>query len=73
MTGQPLSVLTNNGLLRKTAGTGTSVVDATYAGSGQVAVQSGTLALPGQPAGRRVGLARDDARHRTLRRRRRRL
>jgi hypothetical protein len=44
--GQPLSMLTNNGLLTKTAGSGTSVVDATYAGSGQAAVQSGTLALP---------------------------
>jgi hypothetical protein len=44
--GQPLSVLTNNGLLTKTAGAGTSVVDATYAGSGQAAVLSGTLALP---------------------------
>jgi hypothetical protein len=46
VSGQPLSVLTNNGLLTKTAGYGTSVVDATYAGSGQAAVQSGTLALP---------------------------
>ena len=44
--GQPLSLLTNNGLLTKTAGAGTSVVDATYAGSGQAAVLSGTLALP---------------------------
>ena len=38
--------LTNNGVLRKSGGTGTSVVDATYSGSGQVVVQTGTLALP---------------------------
>jgi hypothetical protein len=41
-----LSTVTNNGLLVKSAGAGTSVVDATYLGSGQVAVKSGTLALP---------------------------
>ena len=46
VSGQPFSVLTNNGLLTKTAGSGTSVVDATYAGSGQASVLSGTLALP---------------------------
>jgi hypothetical protein len=38
--------LTNNGVLRKSGGTGTSVVDAAYSGSGQVVVQTGTLALP---------------------------
>jgi hypothetical protein len=45
--GQPLSVLTNNGVLRKAAGSGTSVVDADFvSGSGQIEVQSGTLAMP---------------------------
>ena len=38
--------LTNNGVLRKSGGTGTSVVDAAYSGSGQVVVQTGTLAFP---------------------------
>jgi hypothetical protein len=38
--------LTNNGVLRKSGGAGTSVVDAAYSGSGQVVVQTGTLALP---------------------------
>ena len=32
--------LTNNGVLRKSGGTGTSVVDAAYSGSGQVVVQT---------------------------------
>jgi hypothetical protein len=44
--GEPLSVLTNHGVVRKSGGGGTSVVDATYAGAGQVEVRSGTLALP---------------------------
>jgi hypothetical protein len=45
---QPLSVLTNNGTLVKSGGTGTSVVDADYVqgATGKVIVQSGTLALP---------------------------
>jgi hypothetical protein len=40
------SVLTNNGTIVKTGGTGTSVVDATYQGSGQVLVHSGAIAMP---------------------------
>ena len=40
------SVLTNSGVLRKTGGTGTSVVDASYQGSGQVEVRSGAIAMP---------------------------
>ena len=43
--GQP-SVLTNNGVLRKSGGTGTSVVDATYPGSGQVACRPGPSPCP---------------------------
>jgi hypothetical protein len=48
VTNQPLSVLTNNGTLVKSGGTGTSVVDADYVqgATGKVVVQSGTLALP---------------------------
>jgi hypothetical protein len=45
---ETLSALTNNGTIRKSGGTGTSVIDATYTQgpTGQVLVQSGTLALP---------------------------
>ena len=38
-------VLVNNGILRKSVGTGISVIDATYQGSGQIQVQSGTVAM----------------------------
>ncbi len=38
-------VLVNNGVLRKSVGTGISVIDATYQGSGQIQVQSGTVAM----------------------------
>ena len=38
--GTGLGALVNNGPLRKTGGTGTSVIDATYQGSGQIAVHS---------------------------------
>ena len=43
-----LSDLVNGGLIRKSAGSGTSVIDADYVevGAGTVEVQSGTLALP---------------------------
>ena len=38
--------LVNNGVLRKSGGNGTSVIDAAYQGSGQVLVQSGAIAMP---------------------------
>ena len=43
-----LSVFINGGLVQKTAGPGTAVIDAAYSrvGSGSVTVQSGTLSLP---------------------------
>jgi len=40
------AVLTNSGTLVKSGGNGISLVDATYAGAGQVVVQSGILTLP---------------------------
>ena len=40
------SFLVNNGTLVKTGGTGTSVIDATYQGTGQIQVQTGAVALP---------------------------
>ncbi len=49
---KPLSVFTNNGTLQKSAGSGTSVIEETYVAgdAGQVLVQSGTIALPGNQA-----------------------
>ena len=49
---EPLSVFTNNGTLQKSAGSGTSVIEETYVAgdAGQVLVQSGTIALPGNQA-----------------------
>ncbi len=44
--GTGLGALVNNGTLRKTGGTGTSVIDATYQGSGQIEVHTGAIALP---------------------------
>lgn len=41
-----LSTFVNNGRLEKVGGTGTSVIDAAYSGSGSVTVSSGELALP---------------------------
>ena len=46
VSGQSISSLTNNGVVKKTGGSGTSVIDAKLAGTGQFQVQSGTLALP---------------------------
>lgn len=42
-----LSRVDNQGLIIKQAGTGTSVITATYTGNGSVQVQSGQLSLPG--------------------------
>ncbi len=44
--GQPASALVNNGVLRKSGGTGVSVIDANLSGAGSIEVQSATLALP---------------------------
>lgn len=43
-----LTTVSNGGLIRKSAGTGSSIIDATYTkvGTGAVRVDSGTLALP---------------------------
>lgn len=44
-----LSTFVNNGQISKTAGTGTSVITATYSSTGSVSVQSGTVVLPDGP------------------------
>jgi hypothetical protein len=46
VSGLTKSVVTNNGTLRKSGGSGTSVVQGKYLGTGTVAVLSGTLAMP---------------------------
>lgn len=46
VSGQPAGSLTNNGLITKTGGSGTSVIDAAYGGSGRIEVHTGALAMP---------------------------